>query len=69
MVLTANFRGTSMTKLRTLLAAALLTLPVLALSASEVTADNVASGTRLEGTSLTGCCMIYLNGKWMCIPC
>lgn len=56
-----------MTKLRTLLATALLTLPVLALSAAQP--DSVALGKRFEPVSLTGCCLVYLNHHWVCLPC
>ena len=58
-----------MTQLRTLLAAALLTLPVMTLSATQVTA-NAGTGPRLEtSTSLTGCCLVLAGGRWYCIPC
>lgn len=55
-------------KFKTLLATALLTLPVLMLTATQA-ADSAERGTRVEPTSLTVCCYVYFNGKWMCIPC
>jgi hypothetical protein len=58
-----------MARLRTLLATALLTLPVTTLSATQLTA-NAGTGPRLEtSTSLTGCCMVLAGGRWWCIPC
>jgi hypothetical protein len=59
-----------MTKLRTLLATALLMLPVMALSVAHAATGGNAPGTRVEpSTSLTGCCMIMIGGKWYCLPC
>jgi hypothetical protein len=69
MVLATNHRGTSMPKLRTLLATALLTLPVLTLSASQIAVEAPGSGTRLESTSLTGCCWVFYLGMWRCYTC
>jgi hypothetical protein len=56
-----------MKKLRTLLAAALITLPVLALDAAvtvEPTKPQVSSTQALDS-----CCWILLFGRWWCIPC
>jgi len=57
-----------MTKLKTLLVAALLTVPVLTLSAA-VPAEHYGSGPRLETTAATGCCWVLYFGRWFCIPC
>jgi hypothetical protein len=57
-----------MAKLRTLLAAALLTVPVLTLSAAMPTGD-AQTGPRIEPTAATGCCWAYVMGRWICFPC
>jgi hypothetical protein len=59
-----------MAQLRTLLATALLALPVMSLSAAQVTVNGEGTGTRVDAsTSLTGCCMVLWGGTWYCIPC
>ncbi len=57
-----------MTKLRTLLVTALLTLPVLTLSSAQAATNGGGSGTRLETQSTTGCCVVYFMGRWICVP-
>jgi hypothetical protein len=58
-----------MAKLRTLLAAALLTVPVLTMSMN-VAADDAQTGPRIEATTAaTGCCWAYFMGRWICMPC
>jgi hypothetical protein len=69
MVLAANYGGNRMTKLRVLLATALLTLPALTLSAAQAGGGDAGPGTRLETTSLTGCCWVCINGWWYCVAC
>lgn len=57
-----------MRKLRTFLAAALLTIPMLTLNASGLTADVEVGG--LESTQgLTGTCYYYMGGRWWAFPC
>jgi hypothetical protein len=56
-----------MNKLRTILAAALLALPILTLNASTV-ADEPAmeiGQTQQQG----GCCWMLIMGRWYCYPC
>jgi hypothetical protein len=57
-----------MNKLRTILAAALLTMPVIALNASAV----VEEPTGIELNQLqqqSGCCWMLIGGRWYCVPC
>ena len=57
-----------MRKLRTVLAAALLTFPVLALNASSL--GDAASGAGIKPThSVTNTCYIYWLGRWYAYPC
>jgi hypothetical protein len=57
-----------MKKLRNVLVAALLTVPVLALNAS--TLPDAATGPQLNPTrTVTACCYVYFMGRWYCIPC
>jgi hypothetical protein len=57
-----------MKKLRNLLAAALLTLPVVALNASTVA--DAAKGAELNPTRpVAGCCYVLFMGRWYCMPC
>jgi hypothetical protein len=59
-----------MAKLRTLLTTALLALPIMSLSAAQAGVDGNLPGTRVEtSSSLTGCCLVFVNGKWYCYPC
>jgi hypothetical protein len=58
-----------MTKLRVLLATALLTLPALTLSASQAASSSAGSGASLEATSVANCCWVFYMGKWVCFPC
>ena len=57
-----------MKKLRNVLAAALLTIPVLALNASTL-ADYTDEVVVRPTPSVTACCWVYFMGRWMCIPC
>lgn len=58
-----------MRKLRTLLAAALFTLPVVALSASQLsTGKSDVVGVQSSVSSDT-CCYVYWQGHWWCLPC
>ena len=57
-----------MKKLRTVLAAALLTFPVLTLNASSL-ADS-AKGSEIKSTrSVTGTCWVYYMGRWWTYSC
>ena len=59
-----------MNKLRTILAAALLTLPVVALNAS--TAVDESAGIEIgqkPPQQQGGCCWMLLMGRWYCVPC
>ena len=57
-----------MKKLRTVLAAALLTIPVLTLNAGSLTADVQADGIK-PTHSVTGTCYVYFAGRWWVYPC
>jgi hypothetical protein len=57
-----------MTKLRTFLAAALLTIPVFSLSASSLTTDVRVDGIA-STPSVTGTCYIFMGGRWWAYPC
>jgi len=57
-----------MQKLRTFLAAALLTIPVATLNASALTTDVEAGGIQ-STQSLTGWCYYYMGGRWWAYPC
>ena len=56
-----------MTKLRNLIAAALLTLTVASLNASAATAADSAGLNPVH--SVTGSCWIFMGGHWWLIPC
>jgi hypothetical protein len=56
-----------MNKLRNLLVAALLTLPVVGLNASAL--DSGVEGTELRPVQQYGCCYVLIMGRWYCIPC
>jgi hypothetical protein len=57
-----------MNKLRTILAAALLTMPVVALNASTVV--DVPTGAQLSPTQpVASCCWMLIGGRWYCVPC
>jgi hypothetical protein len=55
-----------MTKLRTLLAAALITLPVLATDAAVPTPDKPQIS---QSQPPATCCWVMILGRWWCIPC
>jgi hypothetical protein len=57
-----------MRKLRTVLAAALLTIPVMTLNASASSADASTYGVS-STQSLTGTCWVYMGGRWWAFPC
>jgi hypothetical protein len=57
-------------KLKALLAAALITVPVLALDAAQAPAPSDPSQAQMSGTrTLRDCCYVYFMGRWYCIPC
>jgi hypothetical protein len=56
-----------MSKLKNLFAVALLTLPVLSLSAADLGAP--ANVTQVRPASVAGCCYVYYMGHWYCFPC
>ncbi len=56
-----------MNKLRTILAAALMTMPVIALNASTVADES--TGVTLETKQQAGCCWMLIMGRWYCVPC
>ena len=56
-----------MRKIRTVLAAALLTLPIAALSAHGLAA--APGGTQVRSAQGQTCCWVYWNGFWVCNPC
>ena len=59
-----------MKKLRTLFAAALLTLPILSIGASQIPVGQASGGATLQPTApLTSCCWILFLGRWMCVYC
>jgi hypothetical protein len=55
-----------MRKLRALLAGVLLTIPMLTVNASSLTAVE-ADG--MSAPSITGICYIYIGGRWYAYPC
>ena len=57
-----------MTKLRNLIAAALLTLSVASLNASAAM-PNQSPGGLNPTQSVTGVCYIYMGGRWWAVPC
>ncbi len=60
-----------MTKLRTLLAAALITIPVLTLDAAQLPATQPGSQAQLapSSQSVDSCCWVFFLGRWWCFPC
>jgi hypothetical protein len=68
----AAFRGArrageaEMTKLKLKLAALAL-VPMMALGAGALAADSTPAGS--ASTQLQQCCIIYLNGRYYCVPC
>ena len=56
-----------MNKLRTILAAALLTMPVIALNAS--TAAEEPTGIQVSSPPQQSCCWILIMGRWYCYYC
>jgi hypothetical protein len=57
-----------MNKLRTILAAALLSMPVIALNASTAVDEPTAIELRpLQQQG--GCCWALIVGRWYCVPC
>ena len=54
-----------MTKLRSLIAATLLTLSVGSLNANAAMTEPGLNGTH----SVTGICYIYMGGRWWAVPC
>lgn len=56
-----------MKKLRNVLAAALLTIPLATVSASSLT--EVSSGREMRPTQMDYCCMVYFAGRYYCLPC
>jgi Spy/CpxP family protein refolding chaperone len=57
-----------MTKLRNLIAAALLTLTVVSLNASAAMTAPSRGGLN-PAQPVTGICYIYMGGRWWAIPC
>jgi hypothetical protein len=57
-----------MNKLRTILAAALLALPFVALNASTVV-DEPAAMEIGQPQQQAGCCWILIMGRWYCYYC
>ena len=57
-----------MTKLRTFIAAALLTLTVVSLNASAAMTAPSRGGVN-PAQPVTGICYIYMGGRWWAIPC
>ena len=59
-----------MKKLRNVLMGALFALPLLALdaNASVISSENVEIGTSVA-PSLTGTCLVFMNGRWYLLPC
>jgi hypothetical protein len=57
-----------MKKLRQVLAAVLLTVPVMTLNAGPLAA--VSKAPELQSTqSLAGTCYMYFGGRWIAFPC
>jgi hypothetical protein len=56
-----------MKKLRNVLAAALLTIPLASLSASTVA--DASTGPEMRPTRTQTCCMVYFMGRYYCVPC
>jgi hypothetical protein len=56
-----------MSKLKNLFAVALLTLPILSLSAADLGAR--VDVTQVRPASVAGCCYVYYMGHWYCFPC
>jgi hypothetical protein len=57
-----------MTKLRNLIAAALLTLTIGSLNASAATAVKDGGGLS-PSQPVAGYCWIYMGGRWWHVPC
>lgn len=57
-----------MNKLRTFLAAALLTIPVFSLSASSLPTEAKVDAV-VSAPSVTGTCYFYMGGRWWAYPC
>ena len=57
-----------MTKLRTLVTAALLTLCVASLNASAAMTAPSRDGFN-PAQPVTGICYIYMGGRWWAVPC
>ena len=57
-----------MKRLLTVLAAALLTIPVLSLNATSLVDSD--KGSAINAThGVTGTCFVYYMGRWWLIPC
>jgi hypothetical protein len=57
-----------MKKLRNVLAAALLTIPLASMGASSIM--DASTGQELRPTrSVTSCCWTYFMGRYWCLPC
>ena len=57
-----------MNKLRTFLAAALLTIPVFSLNASSLPMEAQVDVT-VSTPSVAGTCFVYMGGRWWAYPC
>lgn len=55
--------------LKALLAAALITAPVLTLDAAQVPAKPGTVESEMTGNAAQGCCYVYIMGRWWCVPC
>jgi hypothetical protein len=59
-----------MKKVRTLVAAALLAVPALVLSAAQVPDGHAPVQAQADSKQAAGlCCWIQIMGRWFCIPC
>jgi hypothetical protein len=62
-----------MSKIRALIAAALVTVPALTLNAAQVqmpqSATSIISDARPTTTNQRCCAYVYLGGMWICIVC
>ena len=65
--------GRTMTKIKALVAAALITVPVLALDAAQLPmpsgSEQMMSDPRPTTANVTCCLWVYWNGMFICIAC
>ena len=59
-----------MNKVRTFVAAALIALPAVVLSATQVPVGRAPVTAQADAKqAASGCCWIQIMGRWFCVPC